>query len=506
VIARFGYYGSAIILAALLLANLYVQQYYVERSAAPRKARTASFVQIPDASASRLLDQLANIGKAVGSRDGIFVSDTSNLVLAKIEAGYAQQEAILFPSLDVFGFYNIGRYTPAPNAIIAALRPSQVATVAVALSMARESGFMKRVFEFRDSASGRKLETGFVVDRRLDNVSPLTERAYLLASGAEQSILNRSNTVGGMLEQVVPVSYNRFRNHLVFVDSERGRFAYAHSPETSLYGQEPDFFFPDETMAALGHYLLFEILNPTPTVRFVLSVTNTYRHDGADRLPPASIIGNDVQRLPLLGRGSARVISGPVKPRTLGNRHFVLLDMGVEGTAFPSVRTGLMALYGSDIPLDPRRVTCFGRDISVLFDSDVRGQRPPQTLSRFPRDLADPHLLYSGFYEDGWVAEGAEVTLRADKVDQHLRLAGLVPLLADANFRTTLDIAVDAHNVDERTLGPGYFQIDVPWRGAYGSHTIQLHFSRVQRLPSGDGRPAAALIQSIGFVSASRSR
>src|SRR5439155_3422792 len=113
------------------------------------------------------------------------------------------------------------------------------------------------------------------------------------------------------------------------------------------------------------------------------------------------------QRLPMVGRGSARVFSPPMTPQIIEGRAFLGLDMGVDGEPFPERRSGLMALYGTDVALDRRRPVGFLRDISLVSQEEYGRLAPPSKLESFPADLENPDLEYSGIYEDGRVSEAS---------------------------------------------------------------------------------------------------
>jgi hypothetical protein len=104
-------------------------------------------------------------------------------------------------------------------------------------------------------------------------------------------------------------------------------------------------------------------------------------------------------------------------------------------------------------------------------------------------------------YEDGWLSEAAFFDLR-QPVDAHmLSLRGMLPLVDDADFTSEIQVLIDGQVVAERTLALGGFEVDAPVATAPGTHRVELHFSRLQRLLAPDTRPAAALLQSIGFTS-----
>ena len=110
----------------------------------------------------------------------------------------------------------------------------------------------------------------------------------------------------------------------------------------------------------------------------------------ANTLPPAAVYGENRGTFSLVGRGSARVVSSPVRPKIIDGSAFVLLDMGAPVRLPPSPRTGVAALYGSHIPLDGRYLTSWVRDISLVDAKQMRRLRAPTGIHSFPAGLADP--------------------------------------------------------------------------------------------------------------------
>jgi hypothetical protein len=158
-----------------------------------------------------------------------------------------------------------------------------------------------------------------------------------------------------------------------------------------------------------------------------------------------------------------------------------------------------MLLYGREVHTDYRRITTFGRDISLISEQEYRSFKAPASLRRFPADLATRHLEYSGIYEDGWVSERAFFKLAPHATARHLVVRGFVPKAGSDGFRSRLELAVDGTPVARRELGVGPFEIKVPAGATRGRHRIDLSFDRVQRLAGDDGRAAAAKIEFIGY-------
>jgi hypothetical protein len=157
-------------------------------------------------------------------------------------------------------------------------------------------------------------------------------------------------------------------------------------------------------------------------------------------------------------------------------------------TAFPAREARLAALACVAVLL----ASCGGSSTGV-----------PSQLSRFPEDLRNAEINASGIYEDAWVADTAAVDLEQPDGKQAVTVRGTVPQVADAGFRTEVDVRVDGRSVARRTLGPGDFQIAAPVEGEPGKRRIEVGFSRTQELPGADGRAVGARLQFLGFEPAS---
>ncbi|HEY9908396.1 MAG TPA: hypothetical protein V6D18_12420, partial [Thermosynechococcaceae cyanobacterium] len=268
----------------------------------------------------------------------------------------------------------------------------------------------------------------------------------------------------------------------------------------SLYPLELDFFFPQTTMAGVGRHLLFEVLNPSEKGRLVLNMTASLKSDGENKLPPANAIGKTRELFPIIGRGSARVFSAPVAPQVIDGGSYVAIDMGAEPKAFPNVKTGLMKVYGSEIPADSRKLVGYGRDISLISPQEYAGLTPPNLVGSFPTDLTNRSLEYSGVYEDGWLSEAAFFGLSQLNPATPLVIRGTIPGLSDPKFVTELQVLVDGKEVAQRTLKPGDFKLKLTPPEGQKRRRIDLRFSKWQNLPDPDKRPVAAKLSLIGFT------
>jgi hypothetical protein len=458
--------------AAFLVVNAFSLQNYIQASGAA--LRSANFVEVPDISGDRLFDQLDLIRRKLTAHE-VVVCDTFNLVLAKIEGFYGRGSGgMSFPS-------------SAGQALMSyAARASRGpffdhSRDAILASLARERATR---YSNESFALGSGVhDDSFVVDHLVSGGAN-----SIWVTGSQESPFNRLRLAGVHGVQSAPGNTN---NVLSFVNSSLGRSYFAHTDPIGVYPLEPDFFSKRKTMSAIGRYLLFEVINPKPPIRIRLSLTTTFFDDGKNQLPPAVAIG--VRRVPfqLIGRGSADVISGPIFPRVIDGRSFVLIDMGQQPIRFVYSPKGLMALWGRDVHIDPRALTGFLRDLSVIAER----ARPPARLAKFPEDLLTSVAQYSGIYEDGWASEDFSVTLAVGPSGM-IQLVGQLPLVDDPSFSTRATVFVDGFPTVTQDLGVG--DVRVPVMSGAGVHRFEWRFSKYQRLPGTDHRRATILIHSIG--------
>src|SRR5262249_10368025 len=201
---------------------------------------------------------------------------------------------------------------------------------------------------------------------------------------------------------------DEMRNHLIFIHSLRGNHLYyvaRNSSEISMFQMEPDPMNRGAVFAGLGRYLLLEVVNPTPRLRVLVSLTASLAADGS--LPEGAVVGDSRQPLPFEGRGAAQVFSAPLEPQEIAGRHYLALDLGEKRFSFRPRLTGLRKAWGTNLQADRRQLTAFGRDVSVVTEEEYASLRTAPLVRQFPDDLRLPNLEFSGIYEDGWVAEAA---------------------------------------------------------------------------------------------------
>ncbi len=479
-------------LALLMGAGLTAQVYYTQRSLG---RVGGGFVEVPRASDSHLISQLVEMSRK--AQPQAVVSDTHNVVLAKIEGNYMMPAPLFFTAEDFVGRFVQIELRPSPyQRLLYRMLPNLGATLRY---IYEERGKRFRGVEF-DTHGALPSADHFQV--RIDTYDSELAHATLLQS-LGQNILNRRGiplTEGSFLRTL---DLAQARNQLFYVSSEFGTPFYT-KPENrgpgrvSMYQPENDYFYPQATMVSMGRASLLRVLNPSRGFRLALEYTASLNADHENRIPPVSVIGATRQFLDVEGRGSARFFSPPIQPQDIGGGAYFLLDMGTWGFRFPTPRTGLMALYGRDIPLDFRRITGFGRDVSALSEQEYEELAAPEHVQSFPADLANKNLEYSGIYEDAWVAESSYLTLRQGAEGSPLVVRVMVPLVEGKPASSQLILLIDGSVLARRSLTPGECELQIPAAGG-GKHRIKLVFDRATNLPAPDNRPVSAKIRFVGF-------
>ncbi len=482
--------GSVLAITILAGLGLRAQVHYVRLSAGLGDAK-GGFIEIPDASSRRLITRLQSLSR--NPRRQLVVSDTSNVVLAKLEAARFAPTRQEYPAQDFFT-------TPGWTAMrLAAWFPDLVRAGYVAQSRQTLLTWheMQRQETF-DMHGGPSNPFTAPPPR-----SPGEENYSLLASGPTISVLNRRDLLDMANESLVTmIDSEHVRNHLIHVNSELGKNYYHPSRargegRVALFQLEPDYFYPDRSMAAAGRVILFEVLHPSPGLRLQMEYTASLQSDGRNAIPPAQAIGAARSTFGAKGRGSARLFSSVVEPQTIAGRQYVAIDMNVEGRLFPQRREGAMSWFGQAIPLDPRRITGFIRDVSAIGAQQYDTLQAPERVADFPRDLEPKSLEYSGIYEDGWVAEESFLYLQQPAQGVPLSVRVMTPALGQpsASLRVLVDDKLVAHSM----LRSGENEVRVILKGPPDRRRIDLRFNGAVSLPAPDSRMVSAQIKFVGF-------
>jgi hypothetical protein len=322
----------------------------------------------------------------------------------------------------------------------------------------------------------------------------------LLPSGTQIAINRRDLPEGS--PDVETLNCRKMRDRLAFVPSSLGQPATLplNRRAVSFWQLEPDTAFAGHTFSGFGRYALLEILGPAPKhVRLALDFTATpIRDPSTSRLPPAAVAGNGRVAFDVTGSGSARVISPPVRPTIVDGHPYVILDMGRKGRFPPVPRPGLTGLWGKSVLLDSRLLTSYVRDVSLLSDDAYRRLTPPAAIGKFPDDLANQQLVYSGIYEDGWMSGHSYFVLGPHAARALTIHADALPI---ANQR--VELLVDGKPVGSKAVPGGAFDwtIEVP-PSSRDRRRVELRWARTGPISGRDPRPATAHLSFLGFAPA----
>jgi hypothetical protein len=322
-------------------------------------------------------------------------------------------------------------------------------------------------------------------------------RCIVALPSGSQLALNRRSLPEGSPNLVIR-HCGSFANILALVDSSKGQPATlpANRRAVSLWQLESDPSFRGQTFSGFGRYALFQVLDATQTVRLVLDFTTSPIQipNGSFRLPPAAVVGTSRARFPVIGSGSARVISAPLRPMLIGGRPYVVLDMGRTGQ-FPLVpRPGITGLWGKSVLLDPRVLTSYVRDISVVSPAQYARLRAPSAIRSIPADLGNADLQYSGIFEDGWVGQTSYARLRGGPAGRLILRA----LVAPGTKAQRLRVLVNGRTVVARRTVAGSFELDVPIPASAAMRTVTLRWAQAARLSARDRRSVSALLKYLG--------
>ena len=246
------------------------------------------------------------------------------------------------------------------------------------------------------------------------------------------------------------------------------------------------------SVVPVGRYLLFRVVNPSSRFRMVLNLSSI-DHE----LPPAAVVGETRERLRFVGSGSGRVVSDPLKPQWIDGAPYICIDMGMDGIPTREIRTGLMRLWGLDLPLDYKQLVGLARNISIITDEEYRRFVAPAAISKIPRDFLNQQLEYSGIHEDGWLSESSYFILEGKTAVQPMVIRGVVPIIHDPSFSTNMIALVDGQEVGRRKLTIGEFEYRFPVPQRSGRRRVELRFDKTQPLLNNDARRAAALLRCI---------
>jgi hypothetical protein len=325
-------------------------------------------------------------------------------------------------------------------------------------------------------------------------------RTYLVARNKYDAI-NRSTY--GWNNPWKYVLVRNPRNLLIFIDSTKGHVYYASGirrEQATFFQPEKNPLVPGGYMQSVGRNLLFEVVAPSANPQLVLEATASVLSQNNRKLPKISILGESEKQMPISGRGSTRVVFPAPKPIELNGRFYYQIKLSHEGAPFPNLLRGASNLYGSDILVDSRRIALFVSNISVIDKSELDTQAVPKMLTRFPDDLQTQNLAYSGIYEDGWISKSSYFRLNAG-TSRKFTITGQFPSIQGIG-PSKVTLKIDGKVVLSKFLNPGPFSLHASIENSNserGTHLVEIDFGKEFKLNEPDGRPASALIYSLGF-------
>jgi hypothetical protein len=439
---------ASVLLVTVVGLQLSTSNAYIDQSRNPIDLRHASEP-----------DLLPNFRRLLSAASGPVVSVTDNFALAQLQAAAAGDAPLYFVSRNVFGL-----------------------------------PWKKRAFSI-PSPTRRKM-TIFGVDLKVARLLSHDSCTLSFPTGSQLPLNRRTFPEGS--RDLISLSCSKARNLLVFVTSTLGQPATL--PENrrvvSFWQLEGDPSFQNRTFSGFGRYALFQVLGGTPKVRVELSFTTSPAEQpgGSFRLPPATIDGAGQSRLPIVGSGSARVFSPPLLPRIIDGRPYLVLDMGMNVHASVVRRPGLTGVWGKFVPLDPRLLTSYVRDVSLVSPAQYARLSAPRAIRHFPADLGNPNLEYSGIYEDGWVGQKAYAYLAGGAATTLVLSAEVLP----APRRQELRVRVNGETVIARQVQAGRLTIRARVPASPGRRKIVIEWSSLTPLAAPDRRRAAARLTKLG--------
>ena len=136
-----------------------------------------------------------------------------------------------------------------------------------------------------------------------------------LPTGSQLALNRRSLPEGS--PNLVMLPCGDTRNVLTFIVSSVGQPAtLPENRQAVSSGARARSLVSGRTFSGFGRYALLQVLDPSPIVRVVLdfTISPTQRQQGVYPLPPAAMVGAERVRFPVVGSGSARVVSPPLRP------------------------------------------------------------------------------------------------------------------------------------------------------------------------------------------------
>ena len=464
-----GKFLSASAVSVFLLLGLSTQQYYAQASTGEKNL---GFSQLSGGSSGNLVGSLEKVFSEYELDMGPVVSTTSSIVLAKIEAIKGGGIPLFFISHDFFTNF----YSDANRERDAKIKFSDVNV-------------------FVDGGENTLRISGY-------QFPEIISRQYFLISPSERTIFNNQARKSGNNDWKFELK-NNLENYLIFTSSEKGEGYFgANRDSIGLYEPESDPMQPNTFMQALGRRLVAQVVSPTNGAHLIFSLSSTLLPQHDRKLPAVALNRDTGLKLPIVGRGSARIEVKNFTTEEVNGRDYLQFLFLHEPKLFPQTGNRITQLYGKDIPIDTRFISTFGKNISLVTRESFNQKKAPSFIGNVSEALRKDNLFYSGVYEDGWVAEDSYFVLDS-RNSRKLLVEGTIPYVGNSNFKTFVSVYLNDRLLTSRKIGVGNFSLDLDLGGVQISpnsrERVTLGFSSTQRLGGTDGRPVSALITQIGF-------
>jgi hypothetical protein len=314
---------------------------------------------------------------------------------------------------------------------------------------------------------------------------------HLVLAGGQMQTFNRVQFGD---KHLVVVDRSETKSMVVQRESSLGSWEVRAGPLSVLQG-EPDPMLRGSNMAAVGRYLLLEIVGRSEQqVQLRMQFTRSFFGVKGALLPTVRIQGESAVELGGFGAGAMDIVTAPVMPCNVGGRRYVMIDFGSDLQSFDNAPPFAYRVLGVRYSPDTRKIAGFLRDVSIVASAD----EPTPTNVTWSAARA-PYLLgYSGIFEDGWISNDARIDLKVADGRSRARFS----LELDATLmkrQAHLPIVVVTDNLGNELLrqtlavGANILDIKVP---SNVRTQLRLTTNRSFALP-GDGRLVSGRLVSV---------
>lgn len=491
-----------LIIIVFILLTFPSLNFYVTRSEA---ITPGAFSEIPFASSTHLAQEYKNKIANIPT-DSILLTDDFNISVIKTLALLSQHhhfDALVSPT-SFINIYKFDKEVKKLNMPFFSFYSEKYLLPSNAIQSRDNLILVNSQRQFFNLHDDKHTKFYFTQSHNPNLTKDWEKRGVIIADTTLRSVFNRIEMQKYTNENFHLANYGDMHNHLALVDSSLGSTYWSQlTPKNtprSVYNIENDPMYPDNNIQAVGPYLLFRILNPDDKIRICVALSNTFDGNSTNTLAKLTVIGEKRSPLNTQGRGSARTISEPVVPQYIDGIPYLAIQLSNDKPPHIIEKSGLMKLFNNQINLDPRQISAYIRDISVLSENQYQQLKPPSAIQHFPQDLNNINLEYAGIYEDGWIAENAYFILKPSENATAIVIKGKRFLDPD-HPQVLITVLLDGKKLVQQQIAQDEFDFIIPVTHANtGKHKIELQFSNFTHLPKGDGRPVVAQMKFIGFV------